>query len=176
MTPRVLVAGIGNVFLGDDGFGVEVVRALAESPLPPDVRVADYGISGMHLAYDLLDGYPILILVDATPRGGTPGTLYVLDVDPDAVGHSPVVDGHGMQPDAVLALLRTLGGRAGRVLVVGCEPATVDEGIGLSAPVAAAVDGAVRQVRRLLDEDAKTSTTPGQRRHRAPAGESRARW
>jgi hydrogenase maturation protease len=153
MTARMLIAGVGNIFLGDDGFGAEVARRLAAADLPDWVRVADYGISGMHLAYDLAEGYEITVLVDASPRGGEPGTVYVLEVDaggPPAAGESALLDAHGTQPDVVFRLLGLLGADAGRVLVVGCEPASVDEGIGLSAPVAAAVDEAVRVVLDLV--------------------------
>jgi hydrogenase maturation protease len=153
---RTLVAGVGNIFFGDDGFGVEVARRLAECELPDEVTVADYGISGMHLAHDLSNGYDRAILIDATPRGGTPGTVYVLEPDQPAEADSAgfdsagfdgaLFDAHGMQPDVVLGMLGMLGGNAGRMLIVGCEPASAGPGIGLSAPVAAAVDDAVRKV------------------------------
>ena len=154
MSGRVLVAGIGNIFLGDDGFGSEVARRLAGEPFPEGVRVTDFGIRGLHLAYDLLDGYDTAILIDAAPRGGAPGTIYVIEPDLPAEP-SPggsILDAHGMEPVAVLGLLSTLGGSVGRVLVVGCEPATVEEGIGLSEPVARAVDEAARVVRELVAE------------------------
>jgi hydrogenase maturation protease len=142
---RVLVAGIGNVFLGDDGFGVEVVRRLDPATLPAGVDVADYGIRGVHLAYDLLDGrHRTVVIVDAVPLDDPPGTLAVLQVDP--TGGGAPVDAHGMHPAAVLALLHDLGGSVDRVLVVGCAPADVAERMGLSEPVAAAVDAAVRLV------------------------------
>ena len=155
MSGRVLVAGIGNIFLGDDGFGVEVVRRVANEPFPEGVRVVDFGIRGLHLAYELLDGYDTAILVDAAPRGGTPGTVYV--IEPELAGDETpaggsLLDAHGMEPVAVLGLLATLGGSVRRVLVVGCEPATIEEGIGLSEPVALAVDEAVRVVRELVAE------------------------
>ncbi|MGW5232791.1 hydrogenase maturation protease [Streptomyces nodosus] len=154
---RVLVAGIGNVFLGDDGFGVEAVRALLGRELPGQVEVVDIGVRGMHLAYQLLDGYDTLILVDATRRGEKPGTLYVIEHDL-AAGDTPEgipLDGHRMAPDAVLALLGTLCAGTGtppprRTLVVGCEPASVEERIGLSPPVSAAVPEAVRLIEDLL--------------------------
>lgn len=154
--PRVLVAGIGNIFLGDDGFGVELARRLAESAeLPGEVRVADYGIGGVHLAYDLLAGYRAVILLDATPRGEPPGTVSVLEVGEDVTAVDPgeavvAMDAHGMQPDRVLGLVRTLGGDLGRVLVVGCEPECAEPGIGLSRPVAAAVEQAVPMVQELV--------------------------
>ncbi|SDX98711.1 hydrogenase maturation protease [Amycolatopsis xylanica] len=147
MKPRVLVAGIGNIFLGDDGFGVEVIKELEHVKLPDWVQIADYGISGMHLAYDLLGGYDTTILIDAAPRGEAPGTIYLLEADVEELSQSSMQpDAHGMQPDAVFRLLRMLGGDAGRVLVVGCEPASTDGGIGLSAAVEAAVPEAVRVV------------------------------
>ena len=149
MTGRVLVAGVGNIFLGDDGFGPEVVRRLADRPLPPDVRVVDYGIRGMHLAYDLLDGVDLLVLVDAAPRGGRPGEVVLLEVGAGHLGGGDF-DAHGMEPTAMLASLGCLGGTLPRTYVVGCEPADTSEGIGLSPPVGAAVDGAVETVAGLL--------------------------
>lgn len=154
MTPgSVLVAGLGNVFLGDDGFGVEVARRLATETLPAGVKVADFGIRGMHLAYELLDGgYETAILVDATSRGGAPGTLYV--IEPETAGGAlggVVADAHGMTPDAVLRWLRSLGGTPPRLLVVGCEPARLEEEMGLSPPVERAVAEAAQVVRELLN-------------------------
>jgi hydrogenase maturation protease len=168
MTDQMLIAGVGNIFLSDDGFGVEVVRHLAELELPGWVRVADYGISGMHLAYDLANGIHSAILIDATPRGGTPGTVYV--IEPERPGqHVPsgsagptagtaLFDAHGMQPDVVFGMLDMLGAQTGRVLIVGCEPARADYGIGLSAPVAAAVDEAVRVVLGLVAAHEREAT------------------
>ncbi len=147
---HTLVAGVGNIFFGDDGFGVEVARRLAERELPDGVTVADYGISGMHLAYDLSDGYDRAILIDATPRGGTPGTVYVLEPAQPAEADTALFDAHGMQPEVVLGMIGMLGGKTGRLLIVGCEPASAGPGIGLSEPVAAAVDGAVRTVLELI--------------------------
>jgi hydrogenase maturation protease len=150
-----MVAGIGNIFLGDDAFGVELAHKLTATTVPDHVRVADYGIRGMHLAYDLLEMAPnTTILLDAVSRGGEPGTIYVLEIGPgDVPGIEPsAVDAHGMAPDAVLALLENLGGSAGRTLLVGCEPANTEEGIGLSTTVAAAVDRAVEVVVDLLTD------------------------
>jgi hydrogenase maturation protease len=152
---RVLVAGIGNVFLGDDGFGVAVAEALAARDRPAGVHVEDFGIRGMDLAYALA-GYDLAILVDAVPRGGAPGTLYV--IEPALGDGAGGFDAHGMDPVSVLALARTLGGPLPRVLVVGCEPATrmtgeEDEVLAeLSAPVRAAVGEAVRMVESLVME------------------------
>jgi hydrogenase maturation protease len=144
MNGRVLIACVGNIFLGDDGFGAEVARRLAGMDLPDGVTVADYGTGGMHLAYDMAGGYQATILVDAAPRGGQPGTLTVIEVDP--VGHpDPMLfDGHGMQPDVVFGILGMLGAKPGRILVVGCEPASTGYGMELSAPVAAAAGEAAR--------------------------------
>jgi hydrogenase maturation protease len=151
--PRVLVAGVGNVFLRDDGFGVAVVERLATRPVPDGVHVVDYGIRGTHLAYDLLDGCDVLLLIDAVPMGAAPGTLAVVEPDRPAPGaRQAVVDAHGMTPDAVLGLVARLGGSVERVLVVGCEPADVSLGTGLSAPVAAMVEPAVETVLALLAE------------------------
>jgi hydrogenase maturation protease len=152
VSPRVLVAGVGNLFLGDDGFGPEAARRLAAAPLPDGVEVVDYGIRGMHLAYDLLTGYDTLVIVDAVPRGGTPGDVVVLEVGAAALGEGDF-DAHGMEPTAMLASLGSLGGRLPRTYVVGCEPLDTDEGIGLSAPVSAAVDRAVELVERLLEKE-----------------------
>ena len=139
MRPRVLVAGIGNVFLSDDGFGVEVLRELDRTGLPPWVQIADYDIATVHLAYDLTGGYDTTILLDATPHGVPPGTLSL----------TSATDTHDLHGDAVFRLLRLLGGDAGRVLVLTCEPACVDGGIGLSPQVHAAVPAAVRVVTEL---------------------------
>ena len=144
----VLVAGIGNLFSSDDGFGPEVVRRMGERA-DDDVRVVDYGIRGMHLAYDLLDGYDALVIVDAVPRG-EPGEITVLEVGPDDLG-SDEFDPHGMNPVAVLASLGRLGGRLPPTYVVGCHPASTADGIGLGEEVAAAVPLAVETVYRLLE-------------------------
>ena len=155
MSPRTLVAGIGNIFLGDDGFGVEVARRLSQEPIPDGVRVADFGIRGIHLAYELLDHqYETTVLVDATPRGGQPGTVYLIEPELESlgVGDPELSDAHGMTPDAVFGWLRTLGGKPGRVLIVGCEPAETDSLAGLSEPVAAAVEPAVRMILDLLNK------------------------
>lgn len=168
MTGRVLVAGIGNIFLSDDGFGVEVIRRLADVELPPDVEVVDFGIRGMHLAYQLLDGYDALLMVDASARGGQPGELYLIEPDLAAIpdDEGSLLNAHGMEPEAVLSLIKTLARDAGepgtpaaevvrRVLVIGCEPATVEEGMGLSPAVEAAVAEAVDLVVHVLATELK---------------------
>jgi hydrogenase maturation protease len=153
---RVLVAGIGNIFLGDDGFGVHVAQRLRTGPAPEGVRVEDFGIRGVHLAYELLEGYDVLVLIDAVPMGESPGTVTLLEPETDAGGRAdedaPVFEAHSMSPAVVLDLVAGLGGRVERVLIVGCEPATTDERIGLSTPVAAAVEPAVAAVEQLLAE------------------------
>jgi len=149
MTERTLVAGIGNIFLGDDGFGCEVVRRLSEQGPPPAARVVDYGIRGMHLAYDLLDGWDRLVLVDSLPDRGAPGRLQILEVGPEDVAHGEL-DAHGMDPAAVLSALGALGGRLPPTTLVGAQVADVQERIGLSPVVAAALPGAVEAVRALL--------------------------
>jgi hydrogenase maturation protease len=152
----VLVAGIGNVFLADDGFGVEVARRLAQRELPLGVKVSDFGIRGMDLAYELQEDYDAALLIDAVPRGQAPGTLYV--IEPDLVNAEPVLDAHSMDPVRVLGLARTLGSLPARVLVLGCEPQTgvnLDDDelvMGLSPPVAAAIEKAVQLVESLLEE------------------------
>jgi hydrogenase maturation protease len=146
--PRVLVAGIGNVFLSDDGFGVEVVRRLLREPLPPDVDALDVGIRGLHLAYRLLDGCELLIAVDAISRGGAPGTIYVIEPELDQLPGR--ADAHSIDLPSVFAMVRTLGGQLHRVLVVGCEPAELGEGIGLSAVVQTAIEPTIRRIRQIV--------------------------
>ncbi len=150
MTARILVAGIGNIFLGDDGFGSEVVRN-AEIPQGDSaVRVTDYGIRGMHLAYDLLEDWDTLVLVDAVPSRGSPGTLHVFQVDHESDCGATGLDGHSMDPAAVFASLRALGGSPPYTVVVGCEAGSVEEGIGLTEPVARAVPRAARAVQEIV--------------------------
>jgi hydrogenase maturation protease len=152
---RTLIAGLGNVFEGDDGFGVEVAKALSAAALPAGAEVRDYGIRGVHLAYQLLDGYDLVVIVDAVSRGGTPGTLYVIEHLPDgSVGppadDAPMLDAHDLAPDGVLALVPLLGGVLGRVVVVGCEPATIAPSMVLSPAVAGSVDKAVQLVHDIV--------------------------
>jgi len=147
---RTLVAGIGNIFLGDDGFGCEVARRLAGSPLPQGVSVVDYGIRGMHLTYDLLDGWDRLVLVDALPGRGDPGRLEILEIRPEHL-RAGEVDAHGMDPAAVLSALAPLGGTLPPTVLVGVQAADVAEQMGLTPLVAAAVPGAVEAVRALLE-------------------------
>ncbi|CAM3144604.1 hydrogenase maturation protease [Prescottella defluvii] len=150
--PRVLLAGIGNIFLGDDGFGPAVLQAVAGGSLPEGVRAEDYGIRGMHLAYDLLGGWDGLILVDAVPDRGTPGAIRVFEVNRELPDTSPRLDAHGMDPASVFASLAALGGALPRTVVIGCQVRDVDEGIGLSGPVARAVPAAVDAARAVLAE------------------------
>ncbi len=144
---RLLVAGIGNIFFGDDGFGPAVARALAGDP-PSGATVEDYGIRGLHLAFELVSGYDRAFLIDAIPRGGAPGTLYVIEPQPRDSGTAP--DAHRMDLENVFAFVRTIGGEPPPITLVGCEPAIVDEGIGLSEAVARAVPEAAQLVRRLI--------------------------
>jgi hydrogenase maturation protease len=157
-TKKILIAGIGNIFLGDDGFGVEVVARLADHAFPSGVKVADFGIRGFDLAYALMEGYETTILVDACPGDGQPGTLFVIEPDTENLNDGQTqqqssLDAHSMNPVAVLRLAKSMGGDLKRVLVVGCVPATLgpDEGqMGLSEPVTAAVDDAVKLVDSLV--------------------------
>ncbi len=158
--PRVLVAGIGNVFLGDDGWGVALAGRLAARALPRGVDVVDFGIRGMDLAYAMLDGYDAVVFLDATPRGEAPGTLYVIEPELDDL--EMTIDAHGMDPVKVLALARTLGAESlPRTLIVGCEPQTrmsaEDEHVVavLTEPVRASLDGAVALVEDLLTDLAR---------------------
>jgi len=159
MTQKMLVAGVGNIFFCDDAFGCEVVRRLAKEDLPEGVVVADFGIKGVHLAYELLEGYDTVVIVDAAPCGGKPGDLYLIEPKLEEIAESPLVqaasegesalvDAHGLEPDAIFGMLKALGGNVGRALVVGCEPENLEDGLGLSATVEAAVEPAVR---RLVD-------------------------
>lgn len=153
---RILVAGIGNVFLGDDGFGVALADRIARRALPKGVDVVDFGLRGMDLAFAMQDGYDAVVMLDATPRGQAPGTLYVIEADVSE--GDPELDTHGMDPVKVLGLVRTLGGTPPRTFVVGCEPQTrmngeEDEIVArLSEPVLAALDSAVRLVESLLED------------------------
>jgi hydrogenase maturation protease len=153
---RVLLAGIGNVFLGDDGFGVALANRLAAGELPAGVEVVDFGIRGMDLAWAMQDGYDAVVLLDATPRDAAPGTLYLIEPEVEAGTHP--VDGHGMDPVAVLSLVHALGGTPPRTLVVGCEPQTqIDPGdedlvADLSEPVRLALEEGMRMVDSVLAE------------------------
>lgn len=155
MTARILVAGIGNIFLGDDGFGPEVIRhgATRLDQRKSDrmtVTVVDYGIRGMHLAYDLLDEWDGLVLIDAVPDRGAPGTLHVFEADHRTLAPTAGLEAHSMDPAAVFATLAALGGTAPRTVVVGCEIENIDEGMGLTAAVSAAVPGAVAATEAVL--------------------------
>jgi hydrogenase maturation protease len=157
---RVLVAGIGNVFLGDDAFGVEVVKKLKQTSFPSGVNVVEFGIRGMDLVYALGDGYDAAILIDAAPRGAEPGTIEVIEADDDAF-QGTTIEGHGMHPSQAIALARQIGAIPARLLVVACEaaviPSSEDEfSEGLSEPVAAAVDRAARLVIELVDDVRKS--------------------
>jgi hydrogenase maturation protease len=155
---RILIAGVGNVFLGDDGFGVEVVRQLVGRELPEGVEVADFGIRGMDLVYALQDDYEVIVFVDATPRGEEPGTVYLLEPEIEEDGEV-VLDTHGMDPVKVIKFARSLGAKPTRTFVVGCEPQVVLSGedyedmlMELSKPVHAAVEEAVKLVEALIDK------------------------
>jgi hydrogenase maturation protease len=155
---RVLVAGVGNIFLGDDGFGVEVVRRLAERALPEGVEVKDFGIRGMDLAYALQEDYEVVVFVDAVPRSEEPGTVYLIEPEIEENGEVSL-DTHGMDPVKVIKLSRALGAEPTRTLVVGCEPLVVlsgedydDMSMELSEPVQAAVGEAVKLVESLVEE------------------------
>ncbi len=155
MAESILVAGIGNIFLGDDGFGVEVARRLAARALPAGVRVVDFGIRGMDLVYALLEDHDAIIFVDAAPRGEPPGTLYLIEPRIEQDGEVTLAT-HGMDPVKVIKLARALGARPARTYLVACEPAVLgseddeDVLVELSAPVQAAVDEAVKMVESLV--------------------------
>jgi hydrogenase maturation protease len=164
MSGRILVAGIGNIFLADDGFGCEVVRRLAERELPENVEVVDFGIRGMDLAYALMDPYEAVVFVDAVPRGEEPGTVYLIEAEVPEEGEV-ALDTHGMDPVNVIRLARILGAEIPRTLVVGCEPQNIpgrrggsqthpydDMLMELSEPVQRAVDEAVKLVVSVVEE------------------------
>lgn len=164
MKQRVLVAGIGNIFLGDDGFGVEVIRRLQGS-LPANVCVADFGIRGFDLALELMEGYDTSILVDAAKRGGAPGSIYVIEPDLEelhSLGHIQP-DGHSLDPVKILALTQSMGGSLKKILIVGCEPSSCDdeEGgcMGLTAAVEAAVPEAVRAIESLVERSLRDTAS-----------------
>jgi hydrogenase maturation protease len=147
MASRILIAGIGNIFLGDDGFGSEVLRHVCDRVTTSDgLHATDYGIGGMHLAYDLLEDWDGLVLVDAVPNRGSPGAVHVFEADHESPESPAGLDAHGMDPATVFASLRALGGTSPRTIVVGCEVADVAERMGLSKPVQAAIPEAVRAV------------------------------
>jgi hydrogenase maturation protease len=154
--PRILVAGVGNIFLGDDAFGVEVVKRLAARQLPESVRIVDFGIRGFDLVYALQDGYETTILVDACPQNQPPGTVSVIEPDlnaPETSGQTAIVETHGMNPMNVIRMAKAMNAPLKRFLVVGCEPETLggDEGqMGLSGTVEAALDEAVRVIENLV--------------------------
>jgi hydrogenase maturation protease len=149
---KILVAGVGNIFLGDDGFGVEVAQSLSKRKLPETVTVKDFGIRGFDLAYALLDPWDGVIVVDALPRGEAPGTLYVIEPDRSGAGEADI-NPHGMDPVRVLNLAASMGTISARVLVVGCEPQDFGDELegrmGLSSPVQAAVEEACNTVLEL---------------------------
>jgi hydrogenase maturation protease len=159
--PRILIACIGNIFLGDDGFGTEVARRLADHPLAPGVVLKDFGIRGIDLSYALLDSYELVILVDACACGGEPGTVYLITPDPVESNFAASVpaslDTHGMNPMNVLRAVKSMGGAQGRILLVGCEPADLggeDGRLGLSDPVYAAMDEAIAMIETLISQEA----------------------
>lgn len=159
MSKSILIAGIGNIFHGDDAFGVAVAQRLAAYEWPENVRVVDFGIRAIDLAFALLDGVDVTILVDATARGGEPGTLYLIEPDIEHLTESTgedCVNSHALDPAKVLRLAKSLGARLKRILVLGCEPLTLGEEedgrMGLSAIVQAAVEPAIEMIRHVLNE------------------------
>jgi hydrogenase maturation protease len=154
---RILIAGIGNAWLRDDGFGGEVVKRLEARDLPEGTVVFDFGTGGLDLAYEVMRGYDALVLIDVSRQGGEPGTLYVmeaLEAEVEAgIEDGQIINPHAMDPQTVLRFVKTLGAWPGKVVVVACEPAHVEEmGLGLSEDVARAVDGAVDLVAKTIGE------------------------
>jgi hydrogenase maturation protease len=152
---KILIACVGNIFLGDDGFGVEVARRLAHQTLPREAVVKDFGIRGFDLAYAMMEPCDLTILIDACARGFAPGTVFLLEPDP-LDESQPAIEPHGMNPMNVLRMVKSLGGTPGRVLIVGCEPAALgsdnDGQLGLSEPVQAAVDEAIALIESLVSK------------------------
>jgi hydrogenase maturation protease len=174
---RILVAGIGNIFFRDDGFGPAVAAAVLASGqrLPDGVVVVDYGIRGMHLTFDLLAGVDVLVLIDAVPSNGaaaerTAGSITVLRIGSDDLGAAEF-DAHGMQPVSVLASLSSMGGTLPPTYLVGCVPADTSEGLGLSEPVAAAVMAATGVVTELVNRLIEDSSGSGAPVGAAPLGQ-----
>jgi hydrogenase maturation protease len=154
---QILVAAVGNLWKRDDGFGTAVAKRLREQEQPSGVSVADFGTSGLDLAYEVMRGYSALVLIDVTRQGGTPGTLYVMEADPESVElgieDGDIIDPHDMDPQTVLRFVKSVNGWPGKVIVIGCEPAELEEyGIGLSPEVEAAVETAVGLVREQIEE------------------------
>lgn len=152
-TPRILIACIGNIFLGDDGFGSEVARRLATRQLPPEVILKDFGIRGIDLTYALLEPYELVILVDACPRGEEPGSVYLIEPEVTGGGAPAQLEAHSMNPASVLRTVHAMGGSPAKILLVGCEPADLggDDGkLGLSPQVERAVEQAIAMIERLL--------------------------
>ena len=161
--PQILVAGIGNAWLRDDGFGPEVAKKLEERDLPEGVSVFDFGSGGLDLAYEVMRGYDALVLVDVSRQGGEPGTLYVMEPDEEeiegGIEDGEMINPHGMDPQTVLRFVKAVGGWPGKVVVVACEPLNVEEmGIGLSDEVAGSVDSAVTLVLEQVEELRCTSS------------------
>ncbi|MDX6541326.1 MAG: hydrogenase maturation protease [Gaiellales bacterium] len=154
---QILVAAVGNLWMRDDGFGSAVARRLREGDVPSGVSIADFGSSGLDLAYEVMRGYDALVLVDISRQGGDPGTLYVMEADPASVEggieDGDLIDPHDMDPQTVLRFIKSVNGWPGKVMVVACEPAEIDDpGIGLSDAVAAAVETAVTLVGETIEE------------------------
>jgi hydrogenase maturation protease len=155
-SPTVLIAGIGNIFFGDDAFGVEVAQRLLRRSWPPSIRVQDFGIRGLDLTYALLEPWDLIILIDAVPRDQPPGTVYVIEPEIDAASPDagPMVDAHAMDPVKVLQAALSMGARFNRVILVGCQPTPFDADLNmqmeLSPPVHAAVDEAINVIESLL--------------------------
>jgi hydrogenase maturation protease len=176
-TPKVLVAGIGNIFLGDDAFGSEVARRLEGRPWASSVKVVDFGIRGLDLAYALCEPHDLTVLIDATPRGGAPGTLYLIEPDltdlkEDSPPHETLFDAHSLDPLQVLRMAHSQGAELENILLVGCEPGDLggEEGrLGMTEPVAAAVEEALELVSQLVRNFLEDGTIDG----RAPVGRAR---
>jgi hydrogenase maturation protease len=154
---RILVAGIGNAWMHDDGFGGEVARRLESRKMPEGVAVMDVGTGGLDLAYEVMRGYDALVILDVSRQGGEPGTLYVMEADEQSVQggieDGEVINPHGMDPQTVLRFVKSTGAWPGKVLVIACEPAQVEEmGWGLSERVHDAVQRAVELVAETIDE------------------------
>ncbi len=150
MSKRVLIAGVGNIFFGDDGYGCEVISRMRDEIYPDDVRIEDYGIRGTHLSFELMSGYEGAILIDAVPKGGEPGSLYV--IEPDVQAAAGTADAHSMDLSTVFAFMRTLDGVLPRILIIGCEPGSASDEMSLSEPVEQAVGRTIPLVREVFEK------------------------
>lgn len=161
---KTLIAGFGNIFFSDDGFGCEVIRNLNAAEFPHDVTIKDFGISGIHLALEMSSGYELVVIADAIARSDAPGTVFAIEPCLQPCHAQPPPDAHAMDVSSVLALYERVCAQSGirqhpKIIVAGCVPAVLDEGIGLTEAVRAAVPGCAQLIETLVHEHAGTGAT-----------------